>query len=175
MPRSASTTTSPASEGPAPRAPAASRRSPISSYWVFFYTRTGTETFLTTLGNVTSWTNTGLANGTTYYYKVSALNAIGEGGLSNERSAILLAQATVPGAPSLTSATPGNGQVSLAWGAPASNGGSAITSYTAPASPAGSTCASAGTSCTVIGLSNCTSYSFTVRATNAIGTGSPSN
>ena len=77
--------------------------------------------------------------------------------------------------PSLTSATAGNGQVSLAWSAPASNGGSTITGYTATASPGGATCSSAGTSCTVLGLTNGTGYSFTVTATNAVGTGAPSN
>jgi hypothetical protein len=37
--------------------------------------------------------------------------------------------ATAPGAPTGLAATAGNAQVSLSWGAPASNGGSAITSY----------------------------------------------
>src|SRR6185436_19591498 len=36
---------------------------------------------------------------------------------------------TPPGAPNLTAATAGNGSVALAWSAPASNGGSAITGY----------------------------------------------
>ena len=48
---------------------------------------------------------------------------------SNERSATPAAPATVPGAPTLNSATAGNGSVTLAWSAPASNGGSAITGY----------------------------------------------
>lgn len=83
---------------------------------------------------------------------------------------------TAPGAPTLNSATPGNGQVTLGWSAPASNGGSPITGYTATASPGGATCSTSGaTTCTITGLANGTSYSFTVRATNVAGTGSPSN
>ena len=117
----------------------------------------------------------GLSNGTSYSFTVTATNAVGTGAPSNALSATPVAPATVPGAPSLTSATRGNASVALGWSAPASNGGSAITGYTATASPGGATCSSAGTSCTVGGLSNGTSYSFTVTASNAMGTGSPSN
>ena len=83
--------------------------------------------------------------------------------------------ATVPSAPTLVSATPDHTIVTLAWTAPASNGGSPITGYTATASPGGAICTSAGLGCTVGGLANGTSYSFTVTATNAVGTGAASN
>lgn len=59
----------------------------ITNYKVYRSTTSGTETLLTTLGNVLTYNNTGLTNGVTYYYKVSAVNAIGEGALSNEASA----------------------------------------------------------------------------------------
>ena len=63
----------------------------ITSYRVYRGTASGGETLLTTggcsgLGNVTSCSDTGLTNGTTYYYKVSAVNSLGEGPQSNEAS-----------------------------------------------------------------------------------------
>jgi len=79
---------------------------------------------------------------------------------------------TVPGAPGTPTGVAGDRRVTLSWTAPASNGGSPITGYTATASPGGATCSTAGSlSCTVTGLLNGTAYTFTVRATNSIGTG----
>jgi PKD repeat protein len=64
----------------------------ITSYRVYRGTTSGTETLLTSggcsgLGAVTSCTDTGLTNGQAYYYKVTAVNAIGEGPRSNEATA----------------------------------------------------------------------------------------
>jgi hypothetical protein len=64
--------------------------------------------------------------------------------------------------------------VEVSWSAPDSYNGSAITGYTATAAPGGATCSTSTTSCTVRGLTNGTSYTFTVTATNAVGTGPPS-
>jgi hypothetical protein len=82
---------------------------------------------------------------------------------------------SVPGAPNLVSATPGDGRVTLAWTAPSSNGGATITSYSATASPGSASCSTAGLSCSITGLVNGTTYSFTVRAANVTGSGAPSN
>ncbi len=61
--------------------------SPISGYRVYRGTSPNPTTALTPdLGVVTSFNDSGLTNGQTYYYKVSALNANGEGALSNEAS-----------------------------------------------------------------------------------------
>jgi len=43
---------------------------------------------LTTLGNILSYSDTGLTDNANYYYKVSAVNAVGEGALSGETLAI---------------------------------------------------------------------------------------
>src|SRR5206468_827399 len=116
---------------------------------------------------------TGLTNGTSYSFTVTATNAVGTGGPSNALSAT---PATVPGAPTLTSAARGPDRVTLLWPAPASTGGLLINIGTAAASPGGLTCTTTGAlSCTISGLTNGTSYSFTVTATNAVGTGSLSN
>ena len=121
----------------------------------------------------TTCTVSGLTNGTSYAFTVAATNVAGTGPSSNALSAT---PRTVPSAPTLNSATPGNGQVSLAWTAPTSDGGSPITGYTATASPGGATCSGSGaTTCIVSGLANGTSYSFTVVAANAAGTGPASN
>lgn len=84
----------------------------------------------------------------------------------------------VPGAPTIGTATAtGSTTATVAFTAPASNGGSVITSYTATSSPAGGTGtlsqAGSGT-ITVTGLTGGTAYTFTVTATNAIGTSAAS-
>ena len=116
-------------------------------------------------------TVTGLTNGTSYTFTVTATNGVGTGPASSPASAT---PATVPGAPTGLIATAGNAQVALTWTAPASNGGSAITGYTVTASPGAGRARSASLGCTVTGLTNGTLYSFTVTATNAVGTGPPS-
>lgn len=81
---------------------------------------------------------------------------------------------TKPDAPTGVSATSGgNASTTVSWTAP-SDGGSVITGYTAT-SNAGQTCSSTTTSCSITGLTNGTSYTFTVTATNSIGVSDPSS
>jgi subtilisin family serine protease len=83
---------------------------------------------------------------------------------------------TVPGAPRSVVASAGDASAKVTWSAPLTNGGSSITAYTATSNPGGKTCTTGGAlKCTVSGLVNGHSYTFTVRATNAVGTGPPSN
>ena len=109
----------------------------------------------------------GLSNGTTYNVKIRAVNTTGSGAESNSLPGT---PAGAPSAPTALAVDPGNGAVTVSWAAPSSNGGSAITGYTVTSSPESKTCTTTGaTFCAVSGLTNGTAYTFTVKATNAIG------
>ncbi len=84
-------------------------------------------------------------------------------------------QPTPPGAPILTSAAPADGRITVGWTTPGSDGGSPVTGYTATASPGGATCSTSTLSCTIIGLTNGTTYLVTVLARNVVGPGPASN
>lgn len=88
------------------------------------------------------------------------------------------AAGAAPGAPTNVAATPGDSSATVTWNRPASDGGSAIMSYTVTASPGPAAATVSGsppaTSATVTGLTNGVSYTFTVTASNAAGTGPPS-
>ena len=123
----------------------------------------------------TTYADTGLTNGTAYYYVVTAVNATGESGNSNQATATPMAAPTAPVAPLNLTATGGNQQVSLAWTAStgatsynveraATNGGP----YTTVASPA-------GTSYSDTTVSNGTTYYYVVTAVSASGQSANSN
>src|SRR5690606_35105815 len=80
---------------------------------------------------------------------------------------------SAPGVPTAVTATEGAfaGMVSLSWTAPTSTGGAAITGYKAVAvNDSSKTCASTGaTTCTIVGLTPDSSYTFVVQAQNAVG------
>jgi len=105
-----------------------------------------------------------------------AKNAKGVGPDSSPSNSVT--PVTVPGAPTGVKATGGNALARVIFTAPASDGGSPITSYTVTSSPNGKTVSGVASPITVKGLTNGTAYTFTVRARNAKGVGlasSPSN
>ena len=83
----------------------------------------------------------------------------------------------MPGAPTGLTAKPGNTQVTLSWAAPASDGGSPVSGYnvfegtTADLSGSAPVTNVTGTTVTLPGLINGTTYYFKVAAVNAVGPG----
>jgi large repetitive protein len=125
----------------------------------------------------------GLDNGRTYDFRVAAVSSVGTGPWSDTVTATPMWYA---GAPSELSAAVaptagvGSGEVQLTWTAPASTGGAAVTDYVIESSTDRNVWTtiddgiSATTSSTVTGLTNGTTYTFRVSATNIVGVGSPS-
>ena len=124
----------------------------------------------------TTHTVTGLTNGTTYTFTITATNAIGTGPPSDPSNSITPGKAPDP--PTGLTASAGNGQATVGFTPPTSDSHNPITGYTVYSNPTGGSDANAGstsTTHTVTGLTNGTTYTFTVTATNAIGTGLPSD
>jgi len=165
------------------KAPASDGGSPVTNYKIYRGVAPGSETLLTTVGNVLTYTDSAATNGVTYYYQVSAVNSPGEGAKSNEASATPSAPPpppTPPSAPMNLVATAGNAQVGLTWQAPGSNGGSAITNYKIYRG----TTSGGETLKTTIGnvltysdttVTNGLTYYYQVSAVNAAGEGPRSN
>jgi uncharacterized repeat protein (TIGR02543 family) len=120
-------------------------------------------------------TVTGLAAGTASTVTITTARTGYTGGSSTVTGTSFSTAA--PGAPTIGTATLGNASATVTFTAPAPNGGSTITSYTATSSPGGftGTLSQAGSgTITVSGLTNGTAYTFTVTATNVNGTSSAS-
>ena len=163
-------------------APASDGGSPITGYkversadagvsWTVLTASTGSAT--------TSYTATGLTNGAAYSFRISAVNAVGTGTASTTASAT---PDVVPGTPTSVATVSGNGVATVSWIAPASNGGTALTGFTVAWTSNAvqglisgwETVTAATTSYGATGLVNGTTYTFTVSATNALGTGAAS-
>ena len=112
---------------------------------------------------------TAVANGTDYPVEIRAVNAIGD---SQASSSVDVSPATVPGAPTVT-LTPGNGVIAVGSHRREQRG-SPVTGidYSLDGGPFVST-GTTGSSFTIPGLTNGTTYTVSVRADNAIGTGTP--
>ncbi len=89
-------------------------------------------------------------------------------------TATVTINAVAAGAPTIGAATPGNGQASIAFAPPVSNGGAAITSYTVSCNPGSIMGSGAASPVTVTGLTNGTAYTCTVAANNTAGSSAPS-
>ncbi|GGL92494.1 fibronectin type III domain-containing protein [Nakamurella endophytica] len=130
-------------------------------------------------------TVTGLDNGTSYTFAVTATNGVGSSSASDPSNQVTPTPApTAPAAPTGAAATAGDGQAAVSWTAPERDGGAPIASYTVQAYAGGDpvsgrTCtvtAPFGTplTCTVTGLTNGTAYTFRVTAANSVGSSAAS-
>lgn len=160
--------------------PASDNGSAISDYLIQ-YTDDDGETwtdYSRAASTATSANVYDLYNGTAYKFRVFAINAADPYISEPSETSSAVTPATIPGVPTSLTATKGNGRVDLSWTAPASNGGSAITTYQVQYAANNSNTwstythvASAATTITVDGLTNFTAYRFRVAATNDVGTG----
>jgi parallel beta-helix repeat protein len=96
------------------------------SYRIYRGLSEDNEVFLSEIGDILFYNDTSVNGGTTYFYKVSAVNIRGESPQSNEVNGTPLAP---PDPPTGLSLFPGNLFVNLSWFAPTSDGGSTVTGY----------------------------------------------
>ena len=155
----------PASDGGSPITGYTVTPSPLTVGWVD--NNAGSTALTHVISNLT--------NGTAYTFTVRATNVYGTGVPSVPSN--VATPATVPGPPTAVVATGWHQSATVAFAAPASNGGSAITGYAVTSDPAGGIDTHAGTSGLnhyIVGLTNGVLYTFTVVASNAAGAGLPS-
>ena len=148
--------------------------SAITSYKIYRGTGSGSENYLIEISSsTTTYTDDYVTNGQVYYYYVTAVNSVGEGGRSNEVSATPQVEATVPSAPQNLVAIAGDGSVQLTWDAPADN--STVTQYKIYRN--GTVIATVPTSqlwYRDTDVKNGVTYTYYVVAVNSAGEGSPS-
>ena len=133
----------------------------------------------TVVSPATSCTITGLTDGDSYTFSATATNTSGTSGASAASNTVI-PQVAVPGTPGTPTVVVGSGQATVTPAAPSSGG--PVVSYTVTAADSttsvngGQICTvtSPATSCTIIGLTNGDSYTFSATATNAGGTSTSS-
>ena len=145
--------------------PVSNGGSTITSYE---YSINGTWTAIAgSSSTTTTHTVTSLANGTSYTFRVRAVNGEGNGGASGSVTAIPVEEG--PGAPgNVAVAATGNGQVSLTWTTPTDTGGAAITYYEYSTDDGSTWTRIAGSdggtlAYTISGLTNGTTYDIKIR------------
>ncbi|QNN58276.1 IPTL-CTERM sorting domain-containing protein [Diaphorobacter ruginosibacter] len=131
--------------------------------------------FCTAPADGTNCTVTGLTNGLSYTFNVVARNVVGDSPVAIA-SATPTGSAMPPHPPRRAQTLAGDGQVTITWDAPSSDGGSAITGYRVEVVGDSSKFCIAVASqnqCTVTGLTNQQVYDFNVVARNIVGDSAP--
>ena len=123
----------------------------------------------TTIGSATatSYTDSTVTNGTTYYYVVSSVNTAGESANSNQASAT--PQLAIPAAPTGVSAVGGNAQVAVSWSASAGATSYNVKRATVTGGPYTTVASPTTTSFTDTSVTNGTTYYYVVSAVNPAG------
>jgi len=138
-----------------------------------YYVKRGTSSGgpFTQVGSpsATTYSDTGLKNGSTYFYVVSALNGNGESGNSNEASATPQAPSTPPPAPTNLVATAGDTVVTLTWSASATASSYNVKRSTTNGGPYTLLSPSTATTYTDMAVTNGTTYYYVVSAVNSAG------
>ena len=140
--------------------------SPVTAYVATALDANNHEHVCTANSSATTCTIANLDSGVTYGVSVVALGEWGNSPSANGGSSTTW---HLPAAPAVGSALSRSRAAVLNWSAPSDNGGSAVSSYTVTDGH-GHQCITALTSCTISGLTNGTSYVFTVTASSLAGT-----
>jgi hypothetical protein len=132
-----------------------------------------TNQYSCTLNNLPTYNESFL----NYFFYVVAANANGKVNLSyrNSNSVTIYDVPQAPSVPRNVTGVAGTNSITVFWQTPVFDGASPITSYTAEIDEGSESCTASPTltgyqSCVINGLNNGQSYTFTVFATNAIGT-----
>jgi fibronectin type 3 domain-containing protein len=144
-----------------------------ATYNIYRGTTSGGEVLVQTGVTALTYTDTGLTNGTTYYYEITAVFGAIKSPLSNEQNAT--PQTGVPGSLTLVDAIPGNTLVHLDW--TQSNGATSYNLYrsTTPGTEVLVQSGITGLSYTDTGLTNGQIYYYKVAGVNGAGPGPLSN
>jgi len=158
-------------------APSSSGGSNITNYKIYRATSTPSNYALVqTVGNILTWLDTGLSQGTTYYYYITSVNTLGEGTASNVANATVVT--AVSPTVTTTSASANSSSDGTSGGNVTSDGGASVTSrgvcYSTSQNPT-TPCTSNGTgtgsySSSILGLSGSTTYYVRAYAINSAGT-----
>ena len=135
------------------------------------YTVTASPGGKTVNGTLSPITVSNLTNGTAYTFTVTATNSVGTSAASVASKSVT--PAGVPTAPTTVTALAGNADAIVSFSGASANGNT-ISSYTVTSSPGGKTAKGTSSPITVTGLTNGTAYTFTVTATNGVGTSTAS-
>jgi subtilisin family serine protease len=150
---------------------------PITDYIVEFSVNAGSSwtVFADGVSTATTASLPNMPANVVVLLRVRSVNSFGQSAPSGSASVTPRAQPTAPDAPTSVSAIAGDARASVRWTAPTNNGGAVVTSYTVRSNPSGGTCTvvvttNATLSCVVSSLTNGTEYTFSVTATNSVGT-----